>query len=157
MPLRPEASTIPQEIVDCNFPDIGQVVLIGGGVLELAGFRVARNIDLVTTSDNIDGLKAQDSRRWHEEARKMMRTHNGSLFTRKVVSDTNKRFDIWQQWYDQRNTEDNDWLFAKDLINMSSRHKAGFYVLKASEVIAMKNATKREKDLVDVGNFGRIA
>ena len=144
-------STIPQEIEEAGFPDIEKVIVMGGGVLELHGLRRATDIDLVTTVANSEGLIANEPDRWHKIMRHYVALADGHPFTRTSIADTESRFDIWNTWYDMRRPIGDRQLYPlRDLRERSVQHPIGFYVLRLEEMIDMKQATNRKKDLYDV-------
>lgn len=149
--FRDRDSTIPAEIASAGFPDIEKVVLMGGGVLELYGLRPATDIDLVTTTANSEGLIATDPDRWRKIVRHYTAITDGHPFTRTSISDAGGRFDIWNTWYDVRRPVGDRQLYPlRDLRERSVQHPMGFYVMRLDEMIAMKRAAGREKDLQDV-------
>lgn len=123
--------------------------MLGGSVLELAGIRKAVDIDLVTVPTNTDAL-LKDKTTWRKETRTMRRIQDRGTFTRTFVADTDNRFDIWQQWYDARRPLNNRQVYVPELIQISMQHDAGFWVVNLSEMLAMKAASGREKDALDV-------
>lgn len=144
-------STIPQEIEGAGFPDIEKVIVMGGGVLELHGLRRATDIDLVTTAANSEGLIANKPDRWHKIVRHYVALADGHPFTRTSIADTEARFDIWNTWYDVRRPVGDRQLYPlRDLRERSIQHPMGFYVMRLDEMIDMKRAAAREKDLRDV-------
>ncbi len=149
-------STIPAEITAAGFPDIEKVILMGGGVLELHGLRQATDIDLVTTPANSEGLITADSDRWHKIVRHYTAITDGHPFTRTSVSDVGGRFDIWNSWYDVRRPVGDRQLYPlRDLRERSVQHPMGFYVLRLEEMIDMKRAAARDKDLEDIALYHR--
>ena len=144
-------STIPQEIEEAGFPDIEKVIVMGGGVLELHGLRQATDIDIVTTLANSEGLAASNPDRWHKIVRHYTAITDGHSFTRTSIADTEARFDIWNTWYDVRRPVGDRRLYPlRDLRERSIQHPMGFYVMRLDEMIDMKRAAAREKDLRDV-------
>lgn len=152
--FRDHDSTIPAEIVSAGFADIEKVILMGGGVLELHGLRRATDIDLVTTPANSEGLITVDSDRWRKVVRQFTATTDGHPFTRTSISDADGRFDIWNQWYDVRRPVGDRQLYPlRDLRERSVQHPMGFYVMRLDEMIDMKRAAARDKDLQDVALY----
>ena len=149
--FRDEGSTIPAEIISAGFADIEKVVVMGGGVLELYGLRRASDIDLVTTRANSEELIARNPERWHKIVRHYTALADGHPFTRTSIADSDARFDIWNQWYDVRRPVGNRQLYPlRDLREYSIQHSMGFYVMRLDEMIDMKRAAARDKDLDDV-------
>jgi hypothetical protein len=123
-------------------------------VLELHGLRRAGDIDLVTTSANSEGLVIGDPERWHKIVRHYTALADGHPFTRTSVADTEGRFDIWNQWYDVcRPIGDRQLYPLRDLRPRSIQHPMGFYVMRLEEMIDMKRAAARDKDLQDVALY----
>lgn len=150
-------STIPAEIISAGFADIEKVILMGGGVLELYGLRRATDIDLVTTQANSEGLIADNPRRWHKIVRHYTALADGHPFTRTSIADIDARFDIWNQWYDVRRPVGDRQLYPlRDLRARSVQHPMGFYVMRLDEMIDMKQAAARDKDLRDVALYQQL-
>ena len=142
-------SSIPEEIAAVGFEDIENVVLMGSGVLELAGIRTARDIDLVTTLGNREALLASDSERWRKIVHTRNRLADSTTFQLTSVSDTDNRFDIWRHWYDPRRPLGDRQIYTEELRSLSTQHLLGFYVLRLAELRNLKRHTGRESDQAD--------
>lgn len=144
------STSIPGEIAALNLPDIEQVVLAGSGVLELAGIRQARDIDLVTTFSNREYLLKQEPEHWHKVVHRYRRLADNTPFQVTSVERTDGRFDIWRQWYDVGRPVGNRIIQLEELRENSCQHKLGFYVLNLDFVRDLKTSTGRSKDMADV-------
>lgn len=131
-------STIPQEIVQLNLPNIEQVVLAGGGAIEVQLGRTVRHaedIDLIVSLQNWRYLR--DELHWHrvvnDEGRSCLRSPDN-------------RFDVWRWW----------WLPHQGRIALSTLHlqsercSDGFYVLRLRDVYQLKRQSGRQKDKADI-------
>lgn len=145
-----QESTIPAEIKVLNLPNIEYTVLMGGGVLELAGVRTAADIDLVTTLKNRRALLARDPDVWRKLTHAYRRERDGSRFQVTSVTDTASRFDIWLDWYDESRPKGDRHISLDELIAHSTQHALGFYVANLEFVIDLKRRSTREKDTADV-------
>lgn len=146
-------SKIPEEISDLRLPDIERVVLAGGGVLELAGIRMAGDIDLTTSRTNSDFLLQTDPVKWHKQPHTFKRIRDGTRFQRTSVSDSDGRFDIWQYWYHAGRPVGERVVSVDELIENSWQHKAGFYVVNLTFMMEMKAWAARDKDLRDIERY----
>ena len=152
--FRDHDSTIPAEIVSAGFPDIEKVIVMGGSVLELYGLRRAADIDIVTTTANSEGLITTNPDRWHKIVRHYTAITDGHPFTRTSISDTEGRFDIWNTWHDVRRPVGDRQLYPlRDLRPRSIQHPMGFYVMRLDEMIDIKRAAARDKDVWDVALY----
>lgn len=146
-------SAIPEEISQLHLPDIERVVLAGSGVLELAGIRLAVDIDLATVPTNTDFLLESDPERWHKQVHTFKRIRDGSRFQRTSVGDTDGRFDIWQHWYHAGRPVGDRILSVDELIENSWQHKVGFYVLHTAYMMDLKFWADRDKDRLDLALY----
>lgn len=87
-------STIPAEIAGLGLPDLKRAVLMGSGVLEIAGIRAANDIDLVASLKNRQALLERNPDIWHKVTHVHHRSSDDSRFQITSVSDTSERFDI---------------------------------------------------------------
>lgn len=149
-------STIPGEIVSLNLPNIERVVLAGSGVLELSGIRPANDIDLVTDRKNTDFLLESDPERWSKEVHHFRRIRDGSRFQRTSVIDTERRFDIWQTWYHAGLPLGERQLTVDELVENSTQHKLGFYVVNLAYMMEMKAWANRDKDQIDLARYAQF-
>ena len=144
-------SRIPEKIVDIGARDIERVALLGSGVLELAGLRSARDIDLVMDKADTDLLLENDSERWHKKVRTFRRIRDGGRFQKTSIEDTNGEYDIWNHWYHAGRPVGNRLIYLDELIeDFCWQHKLGFWVVRLSKTIEMKAWAARPKDLEDV-------
>ena len=143
-------SSIPGEIAALRLPDIERVVLAGSGVLELAGIRLARDIDLATTFENREYLLEADSKHWHKVVHRHRRLADGKKFQVTSVESVDGRFDIWRQWYDFGRPVGDRIVSLDELIENSRQHELGFHVLNLAFVRELKASAGREKDILDV-------
>lgn len=143
-------SSIPGEIERLGVPDIEDVVLAGGGVLELAGIRLADDIDLVTTLANREWLLDDDPKRWQKVVHRYKREKDGTDFQLTSVSDVDGRFDIWRTWFDKGRPQGNRLVRFEEMKENSRRHRLGFYVVRLEFMRELKLHGGRGKDLVDV-------
>lgn len=131
-------STIPQEIVQLNLPNIEQVVLAGGGAIEVqlgANARLAEDIDLIVSLDNWRYLR--DVLHWrrvvNDEGRSCLRSPDN-------------RFDVWRWWWLPKEGR----YYFSSLEAGSEQHASGFFVLKLNELYQLKRYSGRQKDLEDI-------
>lgn len=143
-------STIPVEIVALGLPSIERVVLMGGGVYELAGIRNADDIDLVTDLKNRHALLKRNPELWHKITHVYRRSTDGSRLRITSISDTSKRFDIWTHWYDESRPKGSRHISLEELLDNSTQHRLGFYVVNLDFMIDLKRHSSRPKDVNDV-------
>lgn len=136
------SSTIPQEIIELNFPDLSSVIVIGGAYLELLGVRSAGDIDLAVSKINWEYLR--NDLGWS------VHTKGESLYMR----DPAGRFDAWRGWYDR---EHQRIIEFDELLKNSLVHHQGFRVPTVEYQIQLKRWDGRQKDLEDIALLERIA
>lgn len=134
-------STIPSEIRALNLPDMNGIIVIGGGFMELLGFRKATDIDMAVSRKN--WIYLRDELKW------TVYTRGVSLFMR----DPTDRFDIWDGWYDR---EHKRVIRFDELISNSVAHDDGFRVPTIEYQIQLKRWDGRPKDLEDIELLEKI-
>lgn len=142
-------STIPAEIEALNLPNIERIVLMGSGVLELAGLRTAADIDLVTTRKNRRTLLERNPETWRKITHMHRRERDGSRFQVSSLTDHEDRFDIWLNWYDESRPQGDRRLSLDMLLEHSTQHALGFYVANLEFIIDLKRGSNRVKDQTD--------
>jgi hypothetical protein len=133
-------STIPQEIVQLNLPNIEQVVLAGGGAIEVQlgrAVRQAEDIDLIVSLANWRYLR--DDLRWRRVIK------DG----RSCLRSPDNRFDVWRWWW---LPEEGRYYFPA-LKSASEQHESGFLVLKLDELYWLKKRSGRQKYSQDITLF----
>ncbi len=143
-------STIPAEIEALNLPHIERVVVMGGAVLELAGIRLAKDIDLVMSVADRKALYESQPDGWQKIAHLYRRASDGSNLQITSLSDSSGRFDIWSHWYDGSRPNGRRHVLLDELRQYSTQHPAGFYVANLEYLMELKLNSLREKDTQDV-------
>lgn len=144
-------SLIPKEIRD-KFREFGterqtSIILMGGGVLDVAGVRKAKDVDIVVDDELFEVLGKSDG--WHEVIRTEKRIDDGTDFKLRSLTDKTGHFDVWDRWYDRRRQLNDRELHFNDLIENTWLHPYGFRIYDLGETRAMKAASPRLKDQTD--------
>lgn len=148
---------IPEAILGANFRAISDVIVIGGAVLELANLRLANDIDIVTTVDNMAGLLIDQPKRWQEVHHAATTKLSLDETERRSIVDQAGQFDIWSYWIDSGQPVGSQLITIDQLRARSWQHPVGFWVVNLDYLAELKQAANRHaQEAQDVQMIRRL-